>query len=101
MRVLAGRMTRYTVELSGKSAAITLDDYDCESAAQTIVANVTRMTGQMCAALTRIVIAGPRHDRMLAPLATACESVRVGDPFDATSPMGPLAPRRQRERVET
>jgi len=99
--ILAGRMARYTMELGGKSAAIILDDYDCEAAAQTIVANVIRMTGQMCAALTRIIITGGRHDRMLEALATACESVRVGDPFDATSQMGPLASRRQRERVET
>jgi acyl-CoA reductase-like NAD-dependent aldehyde dehydrogenase len=97
--ILSGRMARYTMELGGKSAAIILDDYDCEAAARTIAVNISRMTGQVCAALTRIVITRSRHDRMLEALAAACGSIRLGDPFDPSSQMGPLASRSQFDRV--
>jgi acyl-CoA reductase-like NAD-dependent aldehyde dehydrogenase len=98
--ILGARMARYTLELGGKSAAIILDDYDVETAARTIAAAATDMTGQVCASLTRIVVTGKRHDAMLAALSSALSEVNVGDPFDPASQMGPLATRRQRDRVE-
>jgi aldehyde dehydrogenase (NAD+) len=50
--------------------------------------------------LTRIVVSRPRHDEMLEALASAFSKVRVGDPYDPASQMGPLAAERQRDRVE-
>jgi betaine-aldehyde dehydrogenase len=58
------------------------------------------MTGQVCASLTRIVVSRKRHDQLLDALAAEFGKVVVGDPFDPASRMGPLATRRQRERVE-
>ena len=58
------------------------------------------LSGQVCASLTRIVVSRPRHDEMLEALASAFSKVRVGDPFDPASQMGPLAAERQRDRVE-
>ncbi|RYY44276.1 MAG: aldehyde dehydrogenase family protein, partial [Sphingomonadales bacterium] len=58
------------------------------------------MTGQVCASLTRVIVSRHRHDAMLEALAAAFGTMRVGDPFDATSQMGPVATARQRERVE-
>ncbi|HEY8352586.1 MAG TPA: aldehyde dehydrogenase, partial [Sphingomonadales bacterium] len=98
--ILGARMGRYTLELGGKSAAIILDDYDIERAAQTIAANAPEMTGQVCASLTRVVVTRDRHDQMLEALAAAFARTRVGDPFDPEVQMGPLATARQRDRVE-
>ncbi len=98
--ILADRMGRFTLELGGKSAAIVLDDYDVELAAQVIAANTCAMSGQMCAALTRIIVPRNKHDRMLEALASSFAGAKVGDPFDPETQMGPLATSRHRARVE-
>jgi acyl-CoA reductase-like NAD-dependent aldehyde dehydrogenase len=58
------------------------------------------MTGQVCSSLTRIVVTRARHDEMVEALAERFRKVRVGDPFDEQTQMGPLAAQRQRDRVE-
>jgi betaine-aldehyde dehydrogenase len=98
--ILGGRMARYTMELGGKSAAVILDDFDIETAATTLAKRAADMTGQVCAALTRVVIPKSRHDQMFDALSAAFGQVRVGDPFDPATKMGPLATARQRDRVE-
>ena len=98
--ILGSRMARYTMELGGKSAAIVLDDYDIETAAIALARRAPDMTGQVCAALTRIVVSRHRHDAMLDALSAAFAKVRLGDPFDPATKMGPLATARQRDRVE-
>ncbi|MFA7441363.1 MAG: aldehyde dehydrogenase [Sphingomonadaceae bacterium] len=99
--ILGSRMARYTMELGGKSAAVILDDYDIETAARTIAQRAPDMTGQVCASLTRVVVSRDRHDRMLEALSAEMGKVRVGDPFDAATQMGPLATDVQRDRVES
>ncbi|MEW2491303.1 aldehyde dehydrogenase [Streptomyces sp. NPDC048411] len=94
------RVARVSLELGGKSAAVILDDYSLEKAAATIAAAETLLTGQVCTSLTRIVVPRRRHDEFAAALAVAFGAVTVGDPFDERSQMGPLATRRQRDRVE-
>lgn len=98
--ILGERMARFTLELGGKSAAIVLDDYDVETAARAVAGNAGDMTGQVCASLTRMIVTRKRHDRFLDALSSACAAIKVGDPFDPTSKMGPLATRRQRDIVE-
>ncbi len=98
--ILGGRMARYTLELGGKSAAIILDDYDVEAAAKELAARACDMTGQVCAALTRIVVPVHRADQMANALAAAFAQVVVGDPFDPVTQMGPVATRGQRDRVQ-
>jgi betaine-aldehyde dehydrogenase len=94
------RVARCTLELGGKSAAVVLDDFDVELAAKTIAGRATFLTGQVCASLTRIVVPRSRHDAMVEALSATFAAVKVGDPFDAATQMGPLAMRRQRQRVE-
>lgn len=98
--ILGERMARYTMELGGKSAAIVLDDYDIETAANALARRAPDMTGQVCAALTRVVVSRHRHDAMLEALSAAFGKVKLGDPFDPETRMGPLATARQRDRVE-
>jgi acyl-CoA reductase-like NAD-dependent aldehyde dehydrogenase len=98
---LAGeRIARYTLELGGKSAAIVLEDYDVETAAGELAARACDMTGQVCAALTRIIVPRHKQNAMQKALREAFAQVKVGDPFDPATQMGPLATRRQRDKVE-
>jgi acyl-CoA reductase-like NAD-dependent aldehyde dehydrogenase len=94
------RIARCTLELGGKSAAVILDDADIETTAQSLAMAECLLSGQVCASLTRIVVTRPRHDEMVEALAAAFSKVKVGDPFDPGTQMGPLAAERQRTRVE-
>ncbi|HVW69922.1 MAG TPA: aldehyde dehydrogenase [Steroidobacteraceae bacterium] len=94
------RIARCTLELGGKSAAVILDDYDVEEAAAHIAAYAPLLTGQVCSSLTRLVISRHRHDAFAEAMGAAFKRITVGDPSDASIGMGPLAMKRQRERVE-
>jgi acyl-CoA reductase-like NAD-dependent aldehyde dehydrogenase len=94
------RIARLTLELGGKSAAVILDDADIAAAAAKLAKAECVMTGQVCSSLTRIVVTRSRHDEMVEALAERFGRVRVGDPFDEKTQMGPLAAQRQRDRVE-
>ena len=94
------RIARCTLELGGKSAAVVLDDVDIQTVADTISGAECFLSGQVCSSLTRIVVPRHRHDELLESLAGTFSQVRVGDPFDPETRMGPLAAERQRDRVE-
>jgi aldehyde dehydrogenase (NAD+) len=94
------RIARCTLELGGKSPAIILDDFDVTEAAQTLAAAGCSLTGQVCASLSRIIVSRRRHDELVEALAGYFSAIRVGNPFDSESQMGPLAMKRQRDRVE-
>ena len=93
------RIARCTLELGGKSAAVILDDMDLEQAAGTLAAECF-LSGQVCSSLTRIVVSRGRHDEFLEALTASFSQVKVGDPFDDATQLGPLAAERQRTRVE-
>jgi aldehyde dehydrogenase (NAD+) len=94
------RIARCTLELGGKSAAVILDDMDIETAARTLSQAECFLSGQVCSSLTRIVVPRSRHDELVEALASTFSQVRVGDPFDPQTQMGPLVASRQRDRVE-
>jgi aldehyde dehydrogenase (NAD+) len=94
------RIARCTLELGGKSAAVILDDMDLETAAGAIAGAECFLSGQVCSSLTRIIVGRSRHDEFVEALAGTFSKVKVGDPFDAQTQMGPLAMSRQRDRVE-
>jgi aldehyde dehydrogenase (NAD+) len=93
------RIARCTLELGGKSAAVVLDDIDLQTVADTIAGAECFLSGQVCSSLTRIVVPRRRHDELLEALSSTFSKVRVGDPFDPETQMGPLASERQRDRV--
>jgi acyl-CoA reductase-like NAD-dependent aldehyde dehydrogenase len=95
------RIARCTLELGGKSAAVILDDMDLAVAARSIAKAECFLSGQVCSSLTRIVVSRGRHDELVEALAGTFSEVRVGDPFDSKTQMGPLAVSRQRDRVES
>ncbi len=93
------RIARCTLELGGKSAALILDDMDLNVAAATLARAECSLSGQVCSSLTRIVVTRQRHDELVDALASAFSQVRVGDPFDPATQMGPLVSGGQRDRV--
>ena len=94
------RIARCTLELGGKSAAVILDDMDLQTAATAISGAECFLAGQVCSSLTRIIVSRSRHDELVEALAGTFSQVKVGDPFDPQTQMGPLAMDRQRDRVE-
>jgi aldehyde dehydrogenase (NAD+) len=95
------RIARVTLELGGKSAAIVLDDYDLDTAAASLASAVCMMSGQNCAALTRAIVSRERHDELVQKIAANMQAMKVGDPYDPETKLGPLAMKRQLERVES
>ncbi|HVX69414.1 MAG TPA: aldehyde dehydrogenase [Mycobacteriales bacterium] len=93
------RIARYTLELGGKSAAVILDDADLAEAAAAISGAECMISGQVCSSLTRLVVPRKRHDEFVDALASTFSKVVVGDPFDVSTQMGPLAMERQRDKV--
>jgi aldehyde dehydrogenase (NAD+) len=94
------RMARCTLELGGKSAAVILDDFDIEAAAKSISGPAVWLSGQVCSSLTRIIVSRHRHDQLVDALSVLFGRLKVGDPFDPAVRMGPVAMRRQRDRIE-
>ena len=99
--ICGDRVARYTLELGGKSPAVIFDDYDLETAAKTLANAECALSGQVCTSLTRIIVGRNRHDAFAQALGECFGSVRIGDPFDPATQLGPLAMERQRDRVES
>ncbi|MFH8249045.1 aldehyde dehydrogenase [Microbacterium sp. B2969] len=97
--VAGARLSRYTLELGGKSAAVVLDDYDLATAAAAISQQECSINGQVCMSLTRVIVSQHRHDELVDALASTFGSVTVGDPFDPETQLGPLALAKQQQSV--
>ena len=97
---MGSRIGRYTLELGGKSAAIILDDYDVASAAQQLAYTLTNVTGQFCTNLTRILVPRAKIPAFVEAMTDTMKSIKIGDPYDAATMVGPLVNRQQFERVK-
>jgi aldehyde dehydrogenase (NAD+) len=95
----APNLTRVSLELGGKSAAIILDDADPQAVASGVRAASLSNSGQICNALTRILVPAHRNDEFTDALAAEMSALRVGDPADPETQLGPLVTRRQQHRV--
>jgi len=99
-QVCGERIARYTLELGGKSAAIIRDDFPTEAAAKLLTGTLNLMSGQVCAMLSRAIVPRARHDELAAAIAAEMQQVVIGHSDDPTTQLGPLAMKRQLERVE-
>ena len=95
----AQTIKRVTLELGGKSANVVFADADIERAAAAAPAAVFGNAGQDCCARSRILVEAAALDDFLAALAPAVEAIRVGDPLDEATEMGPLISAGQRQAV--
>ena len=100
MSICAERIARVTLELGGKSFAIIADDVAVNDLVPGLVMSGIQHSGQVCAALTRILVPRRRHDEIVSALATEYRTLKVGDPFDRDTQIGPLVAERQRDAVE-
>jgi betaine-aldehyde dehydrogenase len=90
---------RVTLELGGKSANVIFADADLEAAAQAAPLAVFGNAGQDCCARSRILVQRPALDRFMSLLQDAVRGLRVGDPLDEATQMGPLISAAQRDKV--
>nr|WP_309233142.1 aldehyde dehydrogenase family protein [Mycolicibacterium sp. CBMA 295] len=93
------RLKRVTLELGGKSAALVFADADLQAAAAGLAGGVFGNSGQDCCARSRVFVERPAMEEFLAHLKETTTALRVGDPLDENTQMGPLISQRQRERV--
>lgn len=98
MEVAARNLTRVTLELGGKSAALILPDADLATAVAGIVPFAWMLNGQACVAQTRILAPRSRYDEFAEAFAAAAGALKVGDPLDPATEVGPLVARRQQQR---
>jgi aldehyde dehydrogenase (NAD+) len=98
--VAGERIARVTLELGGKSAAIVRDDMPTEIAARILGRTITMLSGQICATLSRAIVPAARHDELADAIAAEMKMVKIGYSDDPASEMGPVAMKRQLDRVE-
>jgi acyl-CoA reductase-like NAD-dependent aldehyde dehydrogenase len=99
MRGAAGTIKRVTLELGGKSANVVFADADLERAAAAAPYAVFDNAGQDCCARSRILVEASVYDRFAELLVEATRGLKVGDPEDDATEMGPLVSAAHRETV--
>ncbi len=91
--------TRLSLELGGKGPAILFADADLNAAIPTIVRHATVMAGQMCTAITRVLVERTAYQEIANRLIAQLQQVRVGPGDDPSSTMGPVIDHRNRDRI--
>lgn len=100
MRGAADTMKRVTLELGGKSPTILLDDADFERAVPLAIAAATNNSGQACLAGTRLLVPASRLEEAERLAAREMAALKVGDPHQPDTRIGPMVTARQYERVQ-
>jgi acyl-CoA reductase-like NAD-dependent aldehyde dehydrogenase len=104
-RLVAGQasstLKKVVLELGGKSANIVCDDADLAKVVPSVLQGMLTHSGQGCSLLTRTLVHRSRHDELVGMVKAALDDVKVGDPFDEGTAMGPLITEAQRSKVET
>ena len=97
---LAGSLMKHaTMELGGKSPLIVFSDADIDNAVGGAMMANFYSTGQVCSNGTRVFVERGLHDRFLDRLTRRTKAIRIGDPLDPDTQMGPLISRAQHDRV--
>jgi len=95
----ADNLNRVTLELGGKSPQIVFPDADLTAAANGLVAGVFAATGQTCMAGSRLIVHESVHDELVSLIAERAAAIRLGDPNDPQTEMGPVANEPQYQKV--
>jgi aldehyde dehydrogenase (NAD+) len=99
LRGAAGNLKRVTLELGGKSANIIFPDADLDAAVRAASSGIFFNTGQVCSAGSRILVHESIYDEVVERLVARATSVRVGNPRETSTAMGPLVSEIQMNRV--
>ncbi|MFH8476683.1 aldehyde dehydrogenase family protein [Streptomyces sp. NPDC018000] len=94
-------MKRQLMELGGKGAAVVLDDADLDSAAAGIGTTFSFYSGQICTAPTRVLVQRAAHDALIEKLTAYAGYLKVGDPTDRGTVVGPVISAAHRDRIES
>ncbi|RNL72963.1 gamma-aminobutyraldehyde dehydrogenase [Streptomyces sp. I6] len=97
--VATATVKRLHLELGGKAPFVVFDDADLDAAVHGAVAGALINSGQDCTAATRAYVQRPLFDAFVAGVADLMATVRLGDPFDPATDLGPLVSHTQRDRV--
>ncbi len=100
MKDAADHLARVTLELGGKSPNIVFEDADLEAAANGVVAGIFAATGQTCMAGSRLIVDEGVHDDLVGILSEKARGIKLGDPMEAETEMGPVAFEEQLEKVQ-
>jgi acyl-CoA reductase-like NAD-dependent aldehyde dehydrogenase len=95
----ADNLNRVTLELGGKSPQIVFPDADLTAAANGLIAGVFAATGQTCMAGSRLIVHESVHDDLVSLIAERAAAIRLGDPNDPQTEMGPVANEPQYQKV--
>lgn len=100
MAAAADTVKRVFLELGGKSAMVVFEDADFATSAMVAALTVCSHSGQGCAITSRLLVPRAQHDEIVALVATELDRVKVGDPTDPGTAMGPLISEEQRDKVD-
>ncbi|MFM9608164.1 aldehyde dehydrogenase [Streptomyces niveiscabiei] len=100
-RTCADRLIRYTLELGGKSPNIVFPDADLASAAMGVIAGIFAAAGQTCVAGSRVLVHEDVYEEILTRVTERAATIRIGNPLDKSTELGPLALADQLAKVES
>jgi len=100
MKSAADHLARVTLELGGKSPNIVFADADLNAAANGVIAGIFAATGQTCIAGSRLFVEETIHDLLVSQLAERARTIRMGDPLEAATEMGPVAFQEQLAKIK-
>jgi aldehyde dehydrogenase (NAD+) len=100
-KAAAGDLKHITLELGGKSPNIVFDDADLEAAAAGVASGIFAAAGQTCIAGSRLLLQRSIYNTFLSKVRAMAEGVKIGDPLDPDTQMGPLANLPHYEKVIT
>ena len=99
--IAADKMMPVTLELGGKSPTIVFDDADVDHAVNGVLYGIFSSSGESCIAGSRLFVARSQYEAFLDRLAAGAAHLRVGDPADERTQMGPLITDRHRDSIES
>ncbi len=98
-KAAADNLTRVTLELGGKSAQVVFQDADLDAAANGVIAGVFAATGQTCMAGSRVVVHESVKDALVERIVARARTIKIGNPLDPATEMGPMATDKQYDIV--
>ncbi len=101
IRNSAENFAQVSLELGGKSPVIVFDDADLESAVNGILLSIFSASGQSCVAGSRLLLQDSIKEEVLARVVEKAKKIRIGDPLDDNSQMGPLATEAQLTNIQS
>jgi len=99
MRLASGTVKKVSLELGGKGPVVVLEDADVEAAVDAALFGCFLYSGQMCESGTRLLLPDSLHDEFVDRMLERVATIKVGDPLDYDTDLGPVINAEQRDRI--